>query len=221
MRTNILLFILAFIQPTTLASPVAKYESAHTAFISLRLRVRNGRVYSDDSTHQHFELSDAGSSYSEKYDSITYAEAWRMRTQLGHDSAVPYYKQLLSKSFGGDTSAATRIAALEESLTLLDNVARPSASSTEWRKDIEQLKIILAKFDYNHKSIRRIFKGSPGEPDSFEQHENNNIYPFGPIYAKPLSPGQYLGELFWETLDVYDRTHLNFFSYSFCNQLLK
>ena len=216
-----ILFIFAFIQLATVTSSAVNYQSSRMAFISTRSRVRNGVVYSDNN-HHRFESSDRDSScYSEKYDSITYAEAWRIRTRLGHDAALPHYKQLLSKSFGADTSAATRIAALDTSLTLLDNVARPSASSLEWREDIEKLRTILAKCEYNHMSIEKIFKGSQGDQNSFEQNKNNNSYPFGPIYVKPLSPGQYLGEFLGEALDACDYAHLNFsHSCSNRNQLL-
>lgn len=128
--------------------------------------------------------------------SCTYSESWRIRTQQGHHSSVPLYKQLLSYNVH-DTSASTRIAASENSLGFLDQIGRPCASLLDYSKDIEKLRILLENSHYNHAAMREhVFNLPVGSStqqttlDSFEQYKNN--YPFGPIYARPLRPGQHL-----------------------------
>lgn len=127
---------------------------------------------------------------------FTYSEAWRIRTQRGHHSAVPLYKHLLNDNVH-DTSASTRIAASEHSLGFLDQIGRPYASLPAYIEDIERLRILLQNSHYNHAAMREHVFNLPVGPstqtlthDSLEQYKNN--YPFGPIYARPLQPGQHL-----------------------------
>ena len=129
----------------------------------------------------------------------TYSEAWQIRTQQGHHAAICYYKHLLSNNVQ-DTSAATRIAASKNSLKVLDQVGRPHVSSIDWENDISKLKDILDQSQYNHSAMREFIFNLPvglslqettlEAESSFERYKNN--YPFGPIYARSLRPGQHL-----------------------------
>jgi hypothetical protein len=145
---------------------------AHARFSSSMLQVV------DESEHANAEC--------------TYSEAWRIRTQRGHHSAIPLYKHLLSNNVH-DSSASSRIAASEHSLGFLDQIGRPYASLPDYIEDIERLRILFQNSHYNHAAMREYVFNLPVGPsthDSFEQYKNN--YPFGPIYARPLQPGQHL-----------------------------
>lgn len=122
----------------------------------------------------------------------SYAQAYQLRTQNGHDVAIHHYQQLQLKN-PHDTSAATRIAASEDSLRLLAKVGWPYCAqlddeqcltakkleNTDWEGDIEKLHNLLYQSNYCHSSLcSHVFNPPPGE------------YPFGPTYIRPLVAGQ-------------------------------
>ena len=183
------------------SSWVAEAFSCHSS------RTRSCTALLESSTPMEEVLSNYGS---ENSSSITYAEAWRIKIREGHQDAVPYYKELLSGN-ARDTSAATRIAASDDSLKMLGEVPRTHAANPEWEKDIADLRTVLEQSHYNHYSVREHIFNLPVGPlvlqdnmktdlHSLEKYQNN--YPFGPIYAKPLQPGQYL-----DIKSLLDDTH--------------
>jgi methylase of polypeptide subunit release factors len=162
-------------------------QQASPAFVRLKAR---GNSECNPLESSAREPNQASNNEQRDY-SDAYIEAWGIRTRLGHHAAVPYYKRLLSESATRDTSAATQIAASDTSLKLLNQVGRVKD------RDIANLRAVLKTSHYNHSTIREsIFNLPVGpsvqhtNPDSFEIYKNN--YPFGPIYARPLQPGQYL-----------------------------
>jgi methylase of polypeptide subunit release factors len=161
-------------------------------------RIQRGHPQLERAQRQHLSNNDSSSDQIDD-SSISYAEAWQIRTGLGHHAAVPYYQELLSKT-DRDTSAATRIAASETSTERLSQVARSHSSSTEWKNDIAKLQIVLQKSRYNHTTMREYIFNLPvglssntdrnQDYNSFDQYKNN--YPFGPIYVRSLYAGQHL-----------------------------
>ena len=153
--------------------------------------------------------SNADTKSSSSSRSKAYKEAWRIRTQLGHHAAVSHYKQILSTETWAacDTSAATRIAASDESLLRLDQLGRHYAfraletqnlvanSAAEWERDIGSLRTLLENSGYNHSTIRQSIFNLPVGPYAHMDHHNTsleqfkNAYPMGPIYARSLQPG--------------------------------
>ncbi|KAL7518815.1 hypothetical protein ACHAWX_003618 [Stephanocyclus meneghinianus] len=199
--------------------PVALQVSSSS---STRVRTKNNDQFMHSDSVQLEASKNAGTNDdddSHKSWNEAYAEAWRMRTRFGHHAAVPYYKQILSSRENslGDTSASTRIAASEMSLRMLDLVGRSYSSrkstgretnnvdvdcaDVAWEKDIGKLRNLLEKSHYNHSTIRQSVFNLPVGCMARQQHLNyhsaslemyKNNYPMGPIYARPLEPGQYL-----------------------------
>lgn len=150
----------------------------------------------------------------------TYQTAARIRTQHGHDAAVPHYKQLLFNQYNnvdavGDTSAASRVAACVDSMKMLRNVGRPydqrswenessrninQQGSThhhrQWNSDIQQLHHVLNMSHYHHSAIRQhVFNLPTGTANTSSDDDDSleqykNNYPFGPSYVRTLVAGQ-------------------------------
>ena len=126
-------------------------------------------------------------------DTTGYAEAYRLRTQNGHDAAFDRYRQLLLQN-PQDTSAATRMAASEYSLRSL---ARVGVSYSQLNEDVDKLHNLLNLTHYCHSSIRKhIFNlptGITNDVDGFDSQSMGrykNDYPMGPTYVRPLVAGQ-------------------------------
>lgn len=136
----------------------------------------------------------------------TYAQASRIRAQLGHSAAKHHYRQLLLRN-PYDTSAATRIAAADDSMKILAKVGwpysqleerllMPSSIGYDWEDDTKKLNSVLKSSNYHHSVLREhVFNLHHIE---IADDEDNNLlrnykhdYPMGPSYARPLVAGDF------------------------------
>lgn len=139
---------------------------------------------------------------------LGFAEASQIRTLNGHNAAIHHYQELLLHN-PQDTSAATHIAASEESMKLLARIGCPYLQSNdeqthnfdeEYEIDIDRLNSVLDRSDYRHSLIRKHIFNLPTGVNTNENEDNNNHslqqykndYPFGPTYVRPLVAGQSL-----------------------------
>lgn len=103
-----------------------------------------------------------------------YVKARNIRLELGHDTAMPLYEELLGKN-PTDVTAATRIAANPNSPDLHDK----ACCSTDKIK-IHKLQQLLQDSHYNHDNVRQLF----GITET-----NQLAFCAGPVYLTPASAG--------------------------------
>ena len=200
-----LVFILMTTSSWLVEAFSCRISHVSSIFESSKIPTRSCISLLESSASKENVLSDKG----ENSPVVTYSEAWRIRIQRGHQDAAIYYRELLLSN-ARDTSAATRIAASDDSLKMLCEIPRTHTSDAELEKDIADLRTVLKQSHYDHSSIRgHIFNLPVGpilqhtDPHSLEKYQNH--YPFGPIYAKPLQPGQHfdINSLLDETQEAW------------------
>lgn len=138
---------------------------------------------------------------------LNYAQASNVRAHNGHYAAMHHYRQLLLHN-PLDTSAATRIAAADNSMNILSKVGwsysqlleaehlMTQSEGHDWEDDIEKLNTILNMSNYRHYSLREhIFNLPTGVVNNDDDEDsplgmNKNDYPMGPTYARPLFAGE-------------------------------
>ncbi|KAL3770333.1 hypothetical protein ACHAWU_003553 [Discostella pseudostelligera] len=141
-------------------------------------------------------------------DAISYAQASDVRAQNGHYAAMHYYRQLLLHN-PQDTSAATRIAAADNSMNILSRVGwsytqlmeaehqMTQSEGHDWEDDIDKLNSILDMSNYRHYSLREhVFNLPTGIVNNNDDEDDSPLgmyktdYPMGPTYARPLYAGE-------------------------------
>jgi methylase of polypeptide subunit release factors len=188
---------------------LSRWGSPSTAFVPLLPLPKAKAIISSRTSTASSSTLFAASSSSSDFNSSSvlqvpqvsdlYREARDIRILHGHEAAMPYYQHLLLHHNPHDATAATRIAACQETLQRQDQACTTTISTStshdhdqnDDNQEIQNLQKMLARHNYTHHHIASFFNVPVSDAHDDDDDDANamRISCEAPLFVSPAMAG--------------------------------